>query len=256
MGKVIADARLELLLAELRLPTVRKTYRKIAKEVAAAGGDYLAFLGALVNEEISDRRSRRIQRRTKEAKFVQQKTLAELDVAALPKGASMAQLQQLASGEYIEEKSNIIAIGGSGTGKTHVSIALGVAACEQGKRVRFTTAVGLVSELEEAQEQHQLHRYLKRLGALDLLIIDELGYLPVSDRGAELLFQAFSERHERGSIIMNSNLPFEEWAQIFKTERLAVALLDRVTHRAIVLEMNGPSYRLRTARKQDPNNKP
>ena len=248
MPRTKIDGRLDLLLAELRMPTIRRVYQKIAREVSESGGDYIAFLNAIVEEEIDDRRTRRVQRRTKEARFMQLKTLAELDAKALPRGVSIGQLQQLAAGEYLDEKSNIIAIGGSGTGKTHVSIGLGVAACEQGKRVRFTTAVGLVSELEEAQEQHQLHRYLKRLSAIDLLIVDELGYLPVSNRGAELLFQAFSERHERGSVILNSNLPFEEWAQIFKTERMAVALLDRVTHRATVLEMNGESYRLRSAK--------
>ena len=148
----------------------------------------------------------------------------------------------------MRERANVIAIGGSGTGKTHVSIGLAVEACRQCKRARFYTASDLVSEIEEAQEQHQLHRFLKRFAAWDVVVIDELGYLPLTERGAELLFQAFSARHEQGSVIINSNLAFSEWTQVFKTERLAVAMLDRVTHRAHVLEMNGESFRLRIAR--------
>ena len=242
------EGRLEMFLAELRLPSIRKVYRKISKDVTNAGGDHIAFLHALLEEEINDRRSRRIHRLLKEGRFPQMKLLSEIEGSALPRGISLDQLHNLARGEYIEEKSNIVAIGGSGTGKTHISIALGIEACKQSRRVRFSTATDLVSELEEAQEAHQLHRYLKRLVKVDLLVVDELGYLPMTERAAELLFQAFSSRHERGSIIVNSNLPFSEWGEIFKTERLAVALLDRVTHNAHTFEMNGESYRLRTAR--------
>ena len=160
----------------------------------------------------------------------------------------MPQILDLAKGDYLRDHANVIAVGGSGTGKTHVSIGLGVEACRQSKRARFFTAADLVSELEEANEQHQLHRYLKRFAAWDLVIIDELGYLPLTERGAELLFQAFSARHEQGSVIVNTNLPFAEWTQVFRTERLAVAMLDRITHRAHILEMNGESFRLRAAR--------
>ena len=162
----------------------------------------------------------------------------------------MDQLLQLATGEYLSERGNVLAAGSNGTGKTHVCVGLGVEACRQDKRVRFFTATELASELEAAQEEHQLHRYLRRFAAHDLVVIDELGYVPISHHGAELLFQAFSERHERGSMIVNTNLAFAEWAQVFKTERLAVALLDRLTHRAQILEMNGESYRLRSALKQ------
>jgi len=248
MAESTLEPRIELFLAELRLPSIRKIYRKIAQQVSQAGGDSIAFLHALLEEEVNDRRARRIQRRLHEARLPQVKLLADLEAAALPAGISPAQLADLATGRYLDERMNVIAIGGSGTGKTHVSIGLAVAACQQSRRVRFSTATDLVSELEEAQEEHQLHRLLKRLAALDLLVIDEMGYLPVTERGAELLFQAFSARHERGSVIVNTNLPFSEWGQIFKTERLAVALLDRVTHRAQILEMNGESYRLRSAK--------
>jgi DNA replication protein DnaC len=242
-------ARVELLLTELKLPSIRQVHEKIAKEVASSGGDFASYLHGLLEEEVSDRRARRVQRRLKEARFRQIKTLDELDANELPKGISMQRLNELAQGEYMSTATNILALGGSGTGKTHVCTALGVAACRQGRRVRFFTAAELVSELEEAQEKHNLHRYLRRFAGLDLAIIDELGYLPIGERGADLLFQALSERHERQSIILNSNLAFDEWGSIFGTERLTVALLDRLTHRAHILEMNGPSYRLRSAQR-------
>ena len=250
MGDRTTEARIELFLSELRLPSIRKGYSKIAKQIGQSGGDFTVFLHALLEEEVNDRRVRRIDRRLHEARFPQIKELTDLDEKALPDGVSLPQLYELAKGDFIDERSNVIALGNSGTGKTHISIALAVEACRQSRRVRFFNATELVSELEEAQEQNQLHRYLKRFSSLDLVIVDELGYLPVTEHGAELLFQAFSARHERGSVIVNSNLAFSEWAQVFKTERLAVAMLDRVTHRAQILEMNGESYRLRSAKRR------
>ena len=244
------DARLSLLLSELKLPTIRKIYGKVAGEVSRSGGDFRAFLQALLEEEVKDRRTRRIHRRTKEARFRQLKLLSELDSNALPKKVSMDLLNQLAAGDYIKSASNIIAIGNSGTGKTHVCTGLAVAACNQDQRVRAYTAAELVSELEAAQEQHQLHRYLARFAKWDLVFVDELGYLPITEHGADLLFQAFSERHERKSVIITTNLPFSEWGQVFQTERLAVAMLDRITHNATILEMNGESYRLASAKKK------
>lgn len=237
-------------LGELRLPSMRRDYAKIANEVAKSGGDFLTYLHTLLDEEVSDRRRRRVQRRIKEARFPQHRRLSDLEAAELPKGVTLELLNEIARGTYLAERSNIIAVGPSGTGKTHVCDALGLAACEQSKRVRRYTATELVSELEEAQEGHQLHRYLRRFGRHDLVVVDELGYMPISEHGADLFFQALSERHERGSVIVNTNLPFGEWGQIFRTERLAVALLDRLTHRAQILEMNGESYRLKSARKR------
>lgn len=243
-------ARIEIWLGELRLPSIRRDYRKVAKEVAAAGGDFAAYLHTLLEEEVRDRRARRIERRIKEARFPQIKRLGDLDPKELPKGITLDLLNELANGDYIDSATNIIAVGSSGTGKSHVCDALGVAACEQSKRVRRYKAIELTSELEEAQEQHQLHRYLRRFAKLDVVVIDELGYMPISKHAADLLFQALSERHERCSVILNTNLPFGEWGQVFQTERLAVALLDRITHNAHVLEMNGESYRLKSARRR------
>ena len=246
------EARVALLLGELKLPSIRRVHARVAKEVSAAGGDFFTYLHALLEEEVEERRSRRVQRRLKDARFRQVKTLAELNPRELPAGITLERLNELAGGGYMVGSSNIIAIGGSGTGKTHVCTALGVAACQQGKRVRAFTATELVSELEEAQEQHQLHRYLRRFASHDLVVVDELGYLPISEHAADLLFQALSERHERGSVIVNSNLPFAEWGKVFQTERLAVALLDRITHKAHILEMNGESYRLKSATRRAP----
>ena len=251
MAEDAIDARIDLFLTELRMPSIRRSFRKIGKQVSQHGGDYVAFLHAVLEEEVNDRRARRIDRRIQDARFPQLKELRDLQEDALPKGISMAQIFDLANGDYLRERANVIAIGGSGTGKTHVSIGLAVEACRQCKRARFYTASDLVSEIEEAHEQHQLHRFLKRFAAWDVVVIDELGYLPLTERGAELLFQAFSARHEQGSVIINSNLAFTEWTQVFRTERLAVAMLDRVTHRAHVLEMNGESFRLRTARNRN-----
>lgn len=248
MSDAAIDARIDLFLVELRMPSIRRAYRKIGKQVAQHGGDYVSFLHDVLEEEVNDRRARRIERRIQEARFPQVKEIASLQQEALPKGISLPQVLDLAKGDYLRDHANVIAVGGSGTGKTHVSIGLGVEACRHSKRVRFFTAADLVSELEEAQEQHQLHRYLKRFAAWDLVIVDELGYLPLTERGAELLFQAFSARHEHGSVIVNTNLAFAEWTQVFRTERLAVAMLDRITHRAHILEMNGESFRLRAAR--------
>ena len=250
MSDQAMTARIELWLAELRLPSMRRDYQKVAREVALAGGDFVAYLHTLLEEEVSDRRARRIQRRIKEARFPQLKRLSDLVVKDLPDGISMEQLLELARGEYMDRAANIIAIGGSGTGKTHVCDALGLEACEQSRRVRRYKAIELVSEIEEAQEQHQLHRWLRRFASIDLILLDELGYMPISKHGADLLFQALSERHERASIIVNTNLPFAEWGQVFQTERQAVALLDRITHNAHVLEMNGESYRLKSARQR------
>ena len=254
MTDVILDARLSLLLNDLKLPTMRKIYGKVADEVSSNGGDFRAFLQALLEEELKERRTRRIARRIKDARFRQVKLLAELEEKSLPSGISMELLNELAAGGFMNNATNIIAIGNSGTGKTHVCTGLAVAACHRDKRVRTHTAAELASELaselEAVQENHQLHRYLQRLAKWDLVFVDELGYLSIREHGADLLFQAFSERHERGSVMITTNLPFSEWGQVFQTVRLAVAMLDRMTHYATILEMNGESYRLRSAKKK------
>jgi DNA replication protein DnaC len=237
------SGQIEALATELKLPTVRRLYHRLAREVTAQGGDYEAYLLAVLREEVAEREVHRVERRIKEARFPQVKLLSDLDfsVSAMP---PQAQLMTLAEGDYIRQGRNIVALGNSGTGKTHLATGLGVAACHRGLRVRFYPVVTLASELEAAQEDHQLHRYLARFGRWDLVILDELGYLPLGKTGGELLFQAISERHEHGSLIVTSNLPFEHWTEVFHSERLTASLLDRLTDQATILAMNGPSFRL------------
>ena len=153
--------------------------------------------------------------------------------------------RQLARCEYIERRENVIAIGNSGTGKTHIALGLGLAACQKGLTVGFTTASALVNELMEARDEMRLLNLQKRLARLKLLIIDELGFVPLSRTGSELLFEVFSQRYERGSVLVTTNLPFDEWTEMFGSERLTGALLDRLTHHVHIIEMNGDSYRLR-----------
>jgi len=165
------------------------------------------------------------------------------------------QVLESARGQWIETHENLCLIGNQGTGKTHLAIALGLAACRQGRKVRFFTAASLVTRLEEAQKQYQLDKFLTQLDKADLLICDELGYLSFSRRGAELLFQVFADRYERASLLITSNLPFSEWDQIFQGERMTAALLDRLTHHCQIFEMNGESYRFRESVKKNKTRK-
>jgi len=156
----------------------------------------------------------------------------------------------LVRGEYIDRNENVIGLGNSGTGKTHIALGIGLAACQKGLSVGFITAAALVHELIEARDDKQLLRFQKKLANFKLLIIDELGFVPLSKTGAELLFEVFSQRYERGSTLVTSNLPFDEWTEVFGSERLTGALLDRLTHHVHILEMNGDSYRLNQSRTQ------
>jgi DNA replication protein DnaC len=159
-------------------------------------------------------------------------------------------MRELLRGEYIAKKENVLLVGNAGTGKTHLATALGFAACSQGKRVRFYTTTGLVTQLLEAREERTLQRLLKQLDRQDLILLDELGYVPFSKAGAELLFDVVSRAYERTSLILTTNLPFEQWTEVLGSERLTGALLDRLTHRVHILEANGTSYRLQDAKKR------
>ena len=172
------------------------------------------------------------------------KSIDTFDFTAIP-SVNRQLVTQLARCEYIERRENVIAIGNSGTGKTHIALGLGLAACQKGLTVGFTTASALVNELMEARDEMRLLNLQKRLSRLKLLIIDELGFVPLSPTGAELLFDVFSQRYERGSVLVTTNLPFDEWTERFGSERLTGALLDRLTHHVHIIEMNGDSYRLR-----------
>jgi DNA replication protein DnaC len=190
-----------------------------------------------------------VERRIREARFPTVKSLDSFDFTVIP-SLNKTLVLELARGEYIARQENAIAVGNSGTGKTHIALGLGLAACQKGLSVGFTTAAAMFHELIEARDEKRLLRLQRQLAAYKLLIIDELGYVPLSTTGAELLFEVFSQRYERGSMIVTSNLPFDEWTGVFGSERLTRALLDRLTHHVHILEMNGDSYRLKQSKQR------
>jgi DNA replication protein DnaC len=240
-------------LKALKLPTFLREYDKLARQCAAEGVDHIDYLLRLAELELLDRERRLVERRIRQARFPAVKSLDSFDFAAIPALNKMLVLE-LARCEYIARRENVIALGPSGTGKTHVALGLGLAACQKGLSVGFTTAAALVHELLEARDERRLLRLQKQLAAYKLLIIDELGYVPLSPTGAELLFEIFSQRYERGSVIVTSNLPFDEWTSVFGAERLTGALLDRLTHHVHILAMNGDSYRLKASRRRRQDN--
>ena len=230
-------------LKSLRLPTVLREYGKLAKQAAAEGLDHVQFLARLIELEMIDRECRMIERRIKAAKFPAVKSLDSFDFKAIP-ALNKMQVLELARCEWVERRENVIALGPSGTGKTHIALGLGLSACQKGLSVGFVTAAALVHELMEARDERRLLRLQKQMVSHKLLIIDELGFVPLSKTGAELLFELISQRYERGATLITSNLPFDEWTETFGSERLTGALLDRLTHHVNILEMNGESYRL------------
>ena len=234
-------------LKKLKLPTFLAEYDKLARQCAMGNETHVQYLLRLSELELIERERRMVERRIKAAKFTAVKSLDSFDFKAIP-SLNKALVMELARSEYIDRRDNIIALGPSGTGKTHIALGLGLAACQKGLKVRFITAAALVHELIEARDEKSLLRLQKQLVSQHLLIIDELGFVPLSKTGAELLFELISQRYERGSIIITSNLPFDEWTQTFGTERLTGALLDRLTHHVHILEMNGESYRLKHSR--------
>ena len=241
----------EILLAHylktLKLPTFQREYQKLARLCATEGVDHVGYLFRLAEREMIERDRRKVERRIKAAKFPVVKSLDSFDFTAIPKLNKMQALE-LARCEWIERRENVIALGPSGTGKTHVALGLGLAACQKGLSVGFTTAAALVSEMMEARDERRLLRFQKQMAAYKLLIIDELGFVPLSKTGAELLFELISQRYERGATLITSNLPFDEWTETLGSERLTGALLDRITHHVNILEMNGDSYRLAQSR--------
>jgi DNA replication protein DnaC len=234
-------------LKALKLPTFVREYDTVARQCAAEGVDHVRYLLRLAELEMIDREQRLVERRIRAARFPAVKSLDSYDFTALP-SLNKALVLELARCEYLARRENVIALGNAGTGKTHIALGLGLAACQKGLAVGFTTAAALVHELIEARDEKRLLRLQRQLAACTLLIIDELGYVPLSPTGAELLFEVFSQRYERGSVIVTSNLPFDEWTSVFGSERLTGALLDRLTHHVHILEMNGESYRLRQSR--------
>lgn len=240
---------LEHHLKQLKLPTMLREYAKMATVCQKERIDYETYLLRLVEREVSDREQRAAERRLKTAKFPVIKTLDTFDFDQQP-SINHALVLELMRGEYIDERENVLLIGNSGTGKTHLATALAFSACQQGNRVRFFTVTGLVTQLLERREERGLERFYKQLERLNLLVLDELGYVPFSKTGAELLFEVVSRAYERTSLIVTTNLPFENWPEVMGNERLTGALLDRLTHRVHILEANGESYRLRDSKKR------
>jgi len=223
-------------------------FEKLAREAAAGNEGYEQYLLRLTELEVTARAANVLKTRIKQGGFPVHKDFDTFDFSSVP-WLNKQKILELARGAWLEQRFNVCLVGNAGTGKTHLATALGLAACRQGKRVRFFTAAALVNRLEEAQQQHHLERLLKQLDKADLLIVDELGYLSFSRTGAELLFQVFADRYERRSLLITSNLPFSEWGTIFQGDRMTAALLDRLTHRCHIFEMNGESYRFRESMK-------
>jgi DNA replication protein DnaC len=236
-------------LKALKLPTMHSECEKVAGRCAGENVDHLSFLLQLCELELVDRERRAAERRLKAAKFPTHKTLDTFDFAAQP-AVNRPLVVELLRGEYLDKRENILLVGNSGTGKTHLATALGIAACGQGKRVRFGRVTELITHLMEAREERQLARMRSQLAKLDLLILDELGYVPASKVGAELLFDVISTAYERTSMIVTTNLPFENWTEVLGSERLTGAALDRLTHRCHIIETRGESYRLKDAKRR------
>jgi DNA replication protein DnaC len=235
---------LETYLRQLHLPAVCQHYLPFATDAAQKNLDYPRYLMALVEEEIHTRDQNRIQRRVKDAHFPVLKEMADFDFSALP-SLNKARILDLARGEYISKHEPLIFIGNPGLGKTHLSISLALLACRQGRRVRFWTAAGLVNELLAAQEQNRLHRLIALAQKQDLIVLDELGFIPFTPNGAHALFTFCSEQYERTAMIITTNLQFANWTQLFGDDHLTAALLDRLTHHAHIIELVGESFRFR-----------
>ncbi|RLC96029.1 MAG: AAA family ATPase [Chloroflexi bacterium] len=236
---------LESYLKALRLPTFLENYRKFGEDAAQADQPYDRYLLALAQQEAAQRDRNRQVRRIKGAHFPVLKELADFDFSAVP-GLNKHRVLSLAQGEYIRQAEALLLVGNPGLGKTHIATALGLAACRQGHRVRFYNAAGLVNELVAAQDAHQLPRFLNAALRQQVIILDELGFIPLTQTGAQLIFQFCSTLYERVALIVTTNLRFADWVQVFGDERLTAALLDRLTHHAHILEFTGAdSYRFR-----------
>jgi len=235
---------LDHIVKQLRMPTIGRQYRSLAREAEERNLSYEEYLLALLETELQTREENQRQRRLKQAAFPVQKTLDTYDFSLMP-SLNRNRFITLAKGEFVEKKENLIFLGNSGTGKTHLAVALGIEMIQNGYKTKFITASALVEELLMANEEHKLGAFEKKWLKFDVIVVDELGYVPFSKIGAELLFQFFSSRYERASIIVTTNLEFSEWTNIFGDEKMTAALLDRLTHRSHIHLLNGESYRFR-----------
>jgi DNA replication protein DnaC len=235
---------------QLRMPTIGAQFRRLAEAAANQQQSHLDYLEALLSTEMEERERNTVERRLREAHLPKVKTLDEFNFSSAPHIAA-SKLKELAEGGYIDRAEPVLFIGDSGTGKTHLLTALCVAACRQKRRVRFATATSLINELVEAQHEHALGRALKRWSRYDVVAIDEVGYVPIAEIGAEYLFQVIADRAEKAAVILTTNLPFSEWTKVIPNVRLCKALVDRITDQAHILETGHDSYRFkRTAQKR------
>ncbi len=235
-------------LKQLRLPAMARELERLSREAAASDTSYEQFILRLAEAELATRATNAMEKRIKGAAFPVAKDFDTYDFSAMP-SVSKPKLLELALCEWIDHKFNCCFIGSTGTGKTHLATGLGLAACRRGLKVRFFTAAALVSLLEREQKQYTLDRFLRQLDRVELLVCDELGYVSFSRNGVELLFRLLTDRYERSSVLITSNLAFADRAQVFQGERMTAALLDRITHRCHIFEMNGESYRFRESLK-------
>ena len=243
---------LEHHLKALKLPTMRRDYTAVAAACSQESQSFAEFLLRLTERELIERERRAAERRLKEAQFPVVKTIDSFDFTA-QSSINAPLVRELLAGDYLVGKENILLVGNPGTGKTHLAIAFGFAACAQGRRVRFSTVTALVTMLLEAREERTRRRLHRQLDRMDLLILDELGYVPFPKAGAELLFDVVGRCYEQTSLIVTTNLPFEQWTEVLGSERLTGAMLDRLTHRVHILEANGESYRLKQAKARQKN---
>jgi DNA replication protein DnaC len=247
MTQTAAIAAIGAASRELHLPTVRAEAERLAEVAERSRAGHLSYLADVLSAETDDRAERRRIRRIREARFPRIKRLVDFDVSSSP--LDTATIATLAGCSYLDKGEPVVLLGDSGTGKSHLLIGMGMAACEQGRAVRYATCAGLVNELVEAADERRLSRIVSRYGRLDLLLLDELGYVQLDARGAELFFQILTEREEKSSVAVASNLPFSEWGQVITDPRLVAAIVDRVTFRAHIIETGTESFRLRTTRR-------
>jgi len=240
-------------LKSLRLPTILREYDACSRAALENNSSYIDYLSTLTTQEVQERATKRIRRRISDAQFPALKTQDTFDINKAP-GLNIHLVRELTECKFIGQAENVILIGKSGTGKTHFATAIAIEACQKNFKVRFSTACKLVTELLEAREEYRLKQLLDRLKRYELLVLDELGYVPFSKPGAELLFQILAERHERNATIITTNLPFPQWTDVFGDATLTGALLDRITHHCHILEFNWASIRFQeSSRKHKPN---